>query len=405
MTTNKQGGTVVGPDARHPRYRVAIVTSVHPDFDARLWKYAKLVRDLGHETHMVCPWRIEDGSSYEGIHFHTFQPVPSRLQRLWRIPCRVLSKLLPILRDVDLVHFHDLDILPLMTVLRPLKPIVYDVHENYSVDVLERPDLPAPLRWILFVAISVVQWICSHIIRHVVLVSRHQEERSFGSKWLHKTCIRNFASVELLRDVNPDYRLRPDAVVYTASQSVTNGSLLLLEIAQAVHRSAPQVVFYAPDRFWIPAFRERFLAERARLGLEDVVILVPNVKPHLLVKETLNRATIALSPNLRVTQQVKGAHNKIFEYMAAALPIVCSDLPDQVEEVAGNDCGIVAQPEDPNTFVEAILRLVGDRAYAERLGGNGQRVFRERYTWEAQGPKLQLFYEEILEGKTRRHSP
>jgi len=378
------------------RYRIAIVTSIHPDFDARLWKYAKLVRDLGHETHLVCPWSIADGTQFEGVHFHTFPPAASRLKRLWQVPRRVLGKLLPLLKRIDLVHFHDLDLLPVLAPLSLVKPVVYDVHENYSEDMLHRDYIPRPLRPVLYHGVYFVQLVLSRIVHNVVLVSHHQELRDFKSDRLHKGCIRNFASLELLQSVKDDYMARADAVVFTGSQNAANGSLLLLEIAELTHRQASGIIFYSPDRFWSPAFRETFMAERARRGLDDVVRLLPNVRPHLLVEATLNRATIAISPNLRVPQQVRGAHNKIFEFMAAGLPIVCSDLPDQVDEVEGNDCGLLARPEDPASFVTAILKLAGDRALARRLGQNGQKAFRERYSWEAQGPALQKFYDEIL---------
>jgi glycosyltransferase involved in cell wall biosynthesis len=111
---------------------------------------------------------------------------------------------------------------------------------------------------------------------------------------------------------------------------------------------------------------------------------------------SLNRATIALSPNLRVKQQINGAHNKIYEFMAAGLPQVASDLPHQLEVIGGSDAGILARPEDAGSFADAIARIVDDPQLGLRLGRNGQRAFRERYSWESQMPKLLGMYAEIL---------
>jgi glycosyltransferase involved in cell wall biosynthesis len=113
----------------------------------------------------------------------------------------------------------------------------------------------------------------------------------------------------------------------------------------------------------------------------------------------LNRATVAISPNLRVKQQIRGAHNKIYEFMAGGLPQVLSDLPKQVEVVGGSDAGIMARPEDPDSFVSAIVSLVDDPALGHRLGMNGQRAFRERYSWESQMPALIGMYEDIIAGR------
>jgi glycosyltransferase involved in cell wall biosynthesis len=139
------------------------------------------------------------------------------------------------------------------------------------------------------------------------------------------------------------------------------------------------------------------LAQRAALGADNLEF-IPNVRPHELMS-VLNKATIAISPNLRVKQQIRGAHNKIYEFMAAGLPIILSDLPRQVEVVGGSDCGILAQPEDTDSFVRAIVELVDNPIRGKQLGMHGQRAFRERYSWESQMPTLLELYERIISGQ------
>ncbi|HEY7417741.1 MAG TPA: glycosyltransferase, partial [Ktedonobacteraceae bacterium] len=123
---------------------------------------------------------------------------------------------------------------------------------------------------------------------------------------------------------------------------------------------------------------------------------LPNVEPHDLM-QMMNRATIAVSPSLRVPQQVKGFHTKLYEYMAASLPIVASDFPHETQLIGGNACGILAQPESPQSFVDAIIKLVGDREYAFTLGQNGQNAFKEKYSWESELPQLLKLYDRVLE--------
>jgi len=356
------------------------------------------VQTMGHEVHLVCPWNVEDGVTIDGVQMHSFRRAESRSRRWFLNAPRIYRKLLPLLKEVDLVHFHDLDILPWMAPLSLYRPVVYDVHENYPEEMIGKDWLPRPLRRPLYHLVYVVQWILSHWIGNVVLVSEHQEERDFKSRNLNKLRVRNYASLNLLNDVSSDYMTRPSGVVFLGMGNQMNGSGLLLEIADAIHRKHPDVSFYCSERFSDPAYCDWFKAERHRRGLERAVQILPFIPAHLIVREILNRGTIGLSPNLRIKQQVKGAHAKIYEYMAAGLPIVCSDLPDQVAAVHDNDAGLLGQPEDPQTFVDAIERLLADRAYACRLGQNGQRAFREKYSWESQMPALQRFYEQILGG-------
>ncbi|MBY0513497.1 MAG: hypothetical protein K2P78_06255, partial [Gemmataceae bacterium] len=44
------------------------------------------------------------------------------------VPKHLLPALRRALGQVDVVHFHDVDLLPWMTALALLKPVVYDVH-------------------------------------------------------------------------------------------------------------------------------------------------------------------------------------------------------------------------------------------------------------------------------------
>ena len=374
-------------------FRVAIVTSIHPDFDARIWKHAKCLAARGHVVHLVCPWRVADGKMLSGVRFHTFARVQSRMARFIQVPARLLRKLIPILREADLVHFHDIDILPWLSLISAFKPVVYDIHENYPEEMLVRDWIPRRLRKPLSFAVRCTQLALARPIRHVVLAVPAQEH-DFGGRNFNKIYIKNFASVALLAGVVNNYLSRADAVVFTGSHYAENGSMLLLDIAQRALTACPGVQFYTTDRFASPRFRTRVLSEIEHRGLRNVVLL-PYVDPHALMS-TLNRATIAILPNLRVWKQINAIPTKLFEYMAAGLPVIASDLPYQTEVIKGNQAGLLARPEDPDSFVAAIALLVKDRPRAEKLGRGGQGAFQRQYCWEAQIGMLESYYAGIL---------
>ncbi len=77
--------------------------------------------------------------------------------------------------------------------------------------------------------------------------------------------------------------------------------------------------------------------------------------------------------------------NKLFEAMAAGVPVVASDLPGMAGIVRETGCGILCDPTDP-AAIGAAIRAILDAPEAERV------AYRERaiaaahgsYSWEAQ---------------------
>jgi len=338
----------------------------------------------------------------DGVTLRTFRRVGPRPLRPFLIPARLGRRFLQIFNDADIVHFHDIDILPWMALLSLVRHVVYDVHENYPDEMLVREWIPRRLRKPLYHVVGHTETMLARIVRNCVLVAPSQNRR-FSSRSLRTIHIYNYASRHLLGDVNDNYLSRQDLVVFTGAHHDNNGSMLLLEIANRSRAQGLNLRFLITDRFTSESFRRRFLHEIERRNLSNQVIVHPSV-PAPRIMSILNQATIAISPNLRVASQEMGIHTKLFEYMAAGLPIVATDLPSQVEIVRGANAGVLAQPENPETFVKALALLRGDRHYAHRLGLNGQHVFEKKYCWESQVPSLMDFYHSILATNTQMQS-
>ncbi|GAB4419846.1 MAG: hypothetical protein OHK0039_32720 [Bacteroidia bacterium] len=73
---------------------------------------------------------------------------------------------------------------------------------------------------------------------------------------------------------------------------------------------------------------------------------------------------------------------KLFEYMAGARPIICSDLPVLQEVMTDGHNGLLASATDPQSWVAQIRRLQADEALRRRLGMEAQAGFFGHYTWE-----------------------
>lgn len=73
---------------------------------------------------------------------------------------------------------------------------------------------------------------------------------------------------------------------------------------------------------------------------------------------------------------------KIFEYMAAGKPIVCSDLPVIREVLQDGYNALLCEPDDVEGWVASLTKLKRDRTLAKRIATAALQDFTERYTWQ-----------------------
>ena len=88
--------------------------------------------------------------------------------------------------------------------------------------------------------------------------------------------------------------------------------------------------------------------------------------------------------------------NKLFEYMAAGLPVIASNFPLWRQIVEGNSCGLCVDPLKPEEIAQAIEYLLAHPAEAYRMGQNGRRVIEEKYNWENEGKELINLYQKLV---------
>jgi glycosyltransferase involved in cell wall biosynthesis len=82
--------------------------------------------------------------------------------------------------------------------------------------------------------------------------------------------------------------------------------------------------------------------------------------------------------------------------MAAALPIVVSDIGNWTEVVEGADCGIPVDPLDTEEIAAVMSDLAADPGKRRELGAAGHEAALTTYNWEVQCDRLFDLYERLL---------
>jgi glycosyltransferase involved in cell wall biosynthesis len=367
---------------------ICIITSIHPDYDGRVYKHCLSARRMGCRTVLISPWKPRDlGDGIEHRTFARSAGLGGRL-KIYRDVWRLMKQ-----TPADIYHFHDLDLLPTMVAwrFRSGRPVVYDVHENYPDEMRTRHWIPAALREPLSATVKYTELVGASLLRNIVIVVENQR-RTVGKRWLNTAMVRNFAPRSMHEGAAMDHDRRPNAVIMTASAYVANGVLLFLDVAERVLQRRQDVTFYLADRFRSDtALRQRAIERLGRPPLAGHVQMLPNVLP-LEIMAHVNKGTIGAAFDLRVPERVKALPMKLFEYMAGELPIVATDLPHSRQFIEDARCGLLGRPEDPQSLADAIFYLLEHPREAREMGRRGARAFLERFNWESQDALLADFY-------------
>jgi glycogen(starch) synthase len=135
----------------------------------------------------------------------------------------------------------------------------------------------------------------------------------------------------------------------------------------------------------------RSLASEARFG--GRLHVLPAVPPTELLDWVGSADVVAMPIQPSTLNHRLTTPNKLFEAMAAGVPIVASDLPGMAPIVRATGCGLVVDPTDP-AAIGAALSTILEMAPGERLamGARGRDAHLETYNWESQAALLLAEY-------------
>ena len=86
---------------------------------------------------------------------------------------------------------------------------------------------------------------------------------------------------------------------------------------------------------------------------------------------------------------------KVYEYMAAGLPYICSDFPGWRQVAEDSGAGICVDPENITQISDAINMLLDDRALGQAMGHKGREYVTKKCNWGNEEEKLIGLYSQL----------
>lgn len=369
--------------------------------DTRVEKEARSLRDAGYAVTIVA-----DGD----------EALPARETKdgvaVWRIPR--LGRRIPVLRYLrhrrnlmraveatqpDIIHAHDSETLePVGRLARRLGvPFVYDAHDLWLGRIfrdrsrlnlalfkayyrwVERTFLPRAAGWV-----TVSGPIARHLEREYgigpVGVVANVPERPTGPP-----------EVRDLKTLPGAERLPPGVpIVLYLGRVISGRGVDELVAALPMVDAGAHLVFLGGG-----AHAPVIEAQARRIGVADRLHVLPLVPPDDVIPYAAS-ATVGVSAAVPTClNYIYSLPNKLFQPMAAGLPVVASNFPQVVEVVDDHDAGITVDMTDPAAIAAALNELLADPERARRMGANARRAIQDRFNWDVAGGTLVETYQRI----------
>ncbi|MBA2444720.1 MAG: glycosyltransferase family 4 protein [Nocardioidaceae bacterium] len=387
------------PSSRDERPRVVMLVRNPFTHDSRVEKEADTLRDAGFAVTIVCEWRdgLARHETRRGVDVHR---VPRRFARIPIL--RFLSYRSDLIRAVEetepaILHAHDANALGEVGLVAARRevPFVYDSHELWLRRTRHKHSRlyhGAMRAWHARVERRYVPRAAAVFTVSPPIATYLQKQYKLQKVDL----VANYPEVDQHLERRDLRELAGEGVIPSNAPILLHIGLYgndrgIEQVMEALTR-LPDVHFVllgAGDR------AGRAKQEAAALGIAARVHPLDRVPTDQVIAYA-SSATIAIVPIIPNDLSYEWAlPNKLFQSMAAALPVIASDLPEMGAVVRETGAGLTVNARNPDEIVGAVRNLLASPALREQMGARGRAAVLERYNWGVAAATLVEAYRRI----------
>jgi glycosyltransferase involved in cell wall biosynthesis len=307
-----------------------------------------------------------------------------RLSRMTKTVRRVYDKALEL--DSDIYHLHDPELMPIGLKLKKRgKKVIFDAHEDLPKQILGKPYLSLIAKTFLSKMFNLYErWACPKF--DVIIAATPFIRDKFLSINSSSVDINNFPLLGELVNTSK-WPQKENEVVYVGGIAKTRG------IEQVIHAMAltQNVRLNLAGKFNESIVEKAVKKYPSWTKVNELGFLSRHEVNVVLAKSKVGLVT--LHP---IINYIDALPVKMFEYMAAGIPVIASNFALWERIIEGEQCGVCVDPLDPKAIASAIQYLITHPTEAEQMGKNGRAAVEQKYNWAIEEKKLFELYNGLL---------
>lgn len=355
-----------------------LINKIHRD-DTRVYhKEAATLAMSGHDVVIVTDDGMGDAvEEWARIKTIRRDPIIGRVPLLGTLWCYARAA---IAEKADVYILHEPLLLPLVMILAGRRRrVLFDCHEDFPRLILEKEYLPKWSRKLIASIAKTVyglllprfDWVFSVTPEIVSRLGHYTKSVSLVTNYPIASAADGIRRDQA--DMIEDFKLCYFGTVYRSS---------LQENILAAIKDLDGASYHI-----IGVIESEYLSELQKKDGWERARFTPRVKQKavwdIMGAMSVGMAIFDYSPNLGYRKGSLGV-NKIFEYMLAGLPVICTDFEVWREIVRPENTGICVNPHDIGEIRDALVFLKSNPGIAVEMGHRGRNLVRKKYTWDSQ---------------------
>jgi len=291
--------------------------------------------------------------------------------------------------NADIYQLHEPELLRYANKLkRKGKKVVFDSHENYTLQILNKQYLPSFSRYLVAKLYRLYETRVCRKIDAVTIPCTFNGKNIFENRARQVVYIDNTPILdELCIKYSPDYHKLKRSICYIGGLTYARG---ITNLVKAAHKASAKLVLageFSP---------ESYFDEIKALDAYSCVDYRGFVDRGGYLR-ILNECRVGVCTLLDIGQysEMDNLATKVYDYMAMGLPAIVSDFSYAEKVNKKYKCFVLVNPGDIEELVKAIDYLLGNPEVANELGQNGRRAVKEEFNWGIEEKKYIILYKSL----------